>query len=204
MGKEESGMTINLDELDRLARAAATAYERFKGRARIIGDMAILGKYTDAANPAAVLELIGRLRLIESDLFHAQQALFTEGIARGSFERMFNAACSELGLINEHLQLDPNDGGCDPIISAIEEIEADRDRLAAQNIELEGALLKIKNITGYAGFNIGGPMAVLGGNITDGHRTEYLGMACEYLQEISAIAEAATALASAEQKGGSQ
>lgn len=65
---------------------------------------------------------------------------------RASFERMFNAACSELGLINEHLQLDPNDGGCDPIIGAIEEIETDRDRLSAQNAELLSELEKAHTI----------------------------------------------------------
>lgn len=42
---------------------------------------------------------------------------------RESSERMFQAACADLGLINEHLGLDPNDGGADPIIGAIKEIE---------------------------------------------------------------------------------
>ena len=48
-------------------------------------------------------------------------------------ERLFNAACSDLGLISEHLKLDPDDGGCDPILGAIEGLEE-------QNAELLVAL----------------------------------------------------------------
>ena len=32
------------------------------------------------------------------------------------FERMFEAACVDLGLINEALGLDPDDGGAEPIL----------------------------------------------------------------------------------------
>ena len=45
------------------------------------------------------------------------------------FERMFMAACDDLGLINEALDLDPNDGGAEPILDAIEELNA---QIAAQ------------------------------------------------------------------------
>lgn len=38
--------------------------------------------------------------------------------------RMFAAACSDLGLINEALGLDANDGGAEPILEAIEELKA--------------------------------------------------------------------------------
>ena len=38
--------------------------------------------------------------------------------------RLFAAACSDLGRINEHLGLDSEDGGADPIIDAISEIKA--------------------------------------------------------------------------------
>ena len=41
-----------------------------------------------------------------------------------SFERMFNAACADLGLINEALGLDPDDGGAEPILEAISELKA--------------------------------------------------------------------------------
>jgi hypothetical protein len=41
-----------------------------------------------------------------------------------SMTRMFNAACADLGVINEALGLDPNDGGADPILEAIGELQA--------------------------------------------------------------------------------
>jgi len=37
--------------------------------------------------------------------------------------RLFFSACADLGRINEHLGLDPDDGGADPIIDAIDEIK---------------------------------------------------------------------------------
>ncbi|WP_176079361.1 hypothetical protein [Paraburkholderia tropica] len=41
-----------------------------------------------------------------------------------SMTRMFHAACADLGAINEALGLDPDDGGAEPIIEAIEELKA--------------------------------------------------------------------------------
>jgi len=80
----------------------------------VLGDARIdAAEYIAAANPVAVLELIERLREGES------------------YNRMFEAACYDLGLISEHLKLDPNDGGCDPIIGAIENLEGQRDGLLA-------------------------------------------------------------------------
>jgi hypothetical protein len=38
--------------------------------------------------------------------------------------RMFHAACADLGQINEALGLDPDDGGSEPILDAIEELKA--------------------------------------------------------------------------------
>lgn len=38
--------------------------------------------------------------------------------------RMFGAACYDLGLINEALDLDPDDGGAEPILEAIDELKA--------------------------------------------------------------------------------
>lgn len=43
---------------------------------------------------------------------------------RASMTRMFHAACADLGAINEALGLDPDDGGAEPIIDAIEELKA--------------------------------------------------------------------------------
>lgn len=40
-----------------------------------------------------------------------------------SMRRMFHAACHDLGLINEVLGLDPEDGGAEPILDAIEELK---------------------------------------------------------------------------------
>lgn len=42
-------------------------------------------------------------------------------------QRLFHAACTDLGAINKHLGLDPDDGGADPIISAIDELKAELD-----------------------------------------------------------------------------
>jgi hypothetical protein len=41
-----------------------------------------------------------------------------------SMTRMFHAACADLGQINEALGLDPDDGGAEPILDAIEELKA--------------------------------------------------------------------------------
>lgn len=41
-----------------------------------------------------------------------------------SMTRMFHAACADLGSINEALGLDPEDGGAEPIIGAIEDLKA--------------------------------------------------------------------------------
>ncbi|CAJ2836655.1 hypothetical protein [Burkholderia pseudomallei] len=41
-----------------------------------------------------------------------------------SMTRMFHAACHDLGLINEALGLDPDDGGAEPILDAIAELRA--------------------------------------------------------------------------------
>jgi len=44
--------------------------------------------------------------------------------SKAQYRRMFQAACSDLGLINEKLGLDPNDGGAEPILAAIDELLA--------------------------------------------------------------------------------
>lgn len=50
--------------------------------------------------------------------------------SRAQYRRMFNAACEALGAINEALGLDPDDGGAEPILAAI---EARRKRLDDAN-----------------------------------------------------------------------
>lgn len=49
-----------------------------------------------------------------------------------SMKRMFHAACADLGLINEALGLDPDDGGAEPILDAIEELKAKAEPQPAQ------------------------------------------------------------------------
>lgn len=47
----------------------------------------------------------------------------------GRQERMFQAAIRDLAAINRHMELDPNDGGADPIIEAVDELKQQRDEL---------------------------------------------------------------------------
>lgn len=65
---------------------------------------------------------------------------------RDSFERMLLAACTALGRINEHLGLDPNDGGANPIIEAIDEIKEQRTQLLHH---LKGAV-QLLRAAGYS------------------------------------------------------
>lgn len=44
--------------------------------------------------------------------------------SKAQYRRMFSAACADLGLVNEKLRLDPNDGGAEPILAAIDELLA--------------------------------------------------------------------------------
>lgn len=53
-----------------------------------------------------------------------------------SYKRMFSAACYDLGLINEELGLDPDEGGAEPIIAAIRELRRERDNLVDDNCTL--------------------------------------------------------------------
>ncbi|WP_254227843.1 hypothetical protein [Burkholderia gladioli] len=60
--------------------------------------------------------------------------------------RMFHAACADLGLINKALGLDPDDGGAEPILDAIQKLKDERDQwadagYAAQAVAADGAAL---------------------------------------------------------------
>jgi hypothetical protein len=57
-----------------------------------------------------------------------------------SMTRMFHAACADLGAINEALGLDPEDGGAEPILDAIEELKT-RAAPAAPAVAPRGELL---------------------------------------------------------------
>lgn len=50
-------------------------------------------------------------------------------------KRMFHAACADLGAINEALGLDPDDGGAEPILDAIEELKAAAQPAQAQAVQ---------------------------------------------------------------------
>jgi hypothetical protein len=54
------------------------------------------------------------------------QSAYFAGMADtdSSHKRMFEAACVDLGRVNECLGLDPNEGGAGPIIGAIRELMA--------------------------------------------------------------------------------
>lgn len=47
-----------------------------------------------------------------------------EDVELAQYKRMFEAACSALGRIGEALGVDPNEGGDEPILAAIEELKA--------------------------------------------------------------------------------
>ena len=51
------------------------------------------------------------------------ESLLKQAYEPSYFERLFNAACVDLGLINEALGLDPNDGGAGPILDAIQDLK---------------------------------------------------------------------------------
>ncbi|WKB52288.1 hypothetical protein [Eleftheria terrae] len=56
----------------------------------------------------------------------AEVAQETKGdtTTKAQYRRMFLAACDALGLVNEALGLDPDDGGAEPILDAIAELKA--------------------------------------------------------------------------------
>lgn len=68
-----------------------------------------------ALSPEDAFALLGCLERAEADV----AALRKE---HDSYQRMFTAACEDLGAINEALNLDPNDGGAEPILEAIKEL----------------------------------------------------------------------------------
>lgn len=48
----------------------------------------------------------------------------TDSTTKDQYRRMFHAACTELGTINQALGLDPDAGGAAPILAAIEQLRA--------------------------------------------------------------------------------
>jgi hypothetical protein len=70
---------------------------------------------------------------------------------RDSFERMFLAACADLGLVNEALGLDPDDGGADPILEAIEELKTKAAAVQFDADELRKLILNVSNTSHWCG-----------------------------------------------------
>ena len=70
----------------------------------------------------AAQECLIRMEKAEAVLAAPQQVPVAVELA--SMTRMFHAACADLGLVNAALGLDPDDGGAEPILSAIEELRA--------------------------------------------------------------------------------
>lgn len=72
-------------------------------------------------------------RVPDTDMRHIAAASPTAILAlldeRDSLERMFGAACVDLGSINEALDLDPDDGGAEPILAAISDLLSEREAL---------------------------------------------------------------------------
>lgn len=61
---------------------------------------------------------------IATRLLSQAQALPDSKADAGRLERMFLTACADLGAINEALGLDPDDGGAEPILAAIDDLKA--------------------------------------------------------------------------------
>ncbi|WP_070106461.1 hypothetical protein [Burkholderia plantarii] len=78
-----------------------------------------------------------------------------EGAELASMTRMFHAACADLGLINEALGLDPDDGGAEPILDAIHKLKDERDQwadagYAAQAVTVDGAIATPDDVQSWA------------------------------------------------------
>ena len=82
---------------------------------------AVAVKVLEEAMPGFTAEVIAQKDAEISSLSRRLRDAFEE-LDRAN--RLFAAACSDLGRINEHLGLDSEDGGADPIIDAISEIKA--------------------------------------------------------------------------------
>ena len=67
------------------------------------------------------------------------------------YKRMFEAACADLGAINEALGLDPDDGGAEPILSAIAELKSqpEQEPVAWKLVPIKPTR-EIENAIGYA------------------------------------------------------
>lgn len=101
---------------------------------------AVAVKVLEEAMPGFGAEVIAQKDAEISSLSRRLRDAFEE-LDRAN--RLFAAACSDLGRVNEHLGLDPNDGGADPIIDAIDEIKATLELARmARKVEHHGYVLQ--------------------------------------------------------------
>ena len=101
---------------------------------------AVAVKVLEEAMPGFSAEVIAQKDAEISSLSRRLRDAFEE-LDRAN--RLFAAACSDLGLINEHLGLDPDDGGAYPIIDAIDEIKATLELARmARKVEHHGYVLQ--------------------------------------------------------------
>ncbi|WP_186043106.1 helix-turn-helix domain-containing protein [Burkholderia gladioli] len=126
----EGWKLVPIEPTDEMVESGHAEYERaLIGNRKDIG-VAFLRRWAamlDAAPAAPV-----------ADLTPAENAELA------SMTRMFHAACTDLGLINEALGLDPDDGGAEPILDAIQKLKNERDQwadagYAAQAVAADGA-----------------------------------------------------------------
>lgn len=101
---------------------------------------AVAVKVLEEAMPGFGAEVIAQKDAEISSLSRRLRDAFEE-LDRAN--RLFAAACSDLGRVNEHLGLDPNDGGAYPIIDAIDEIKATLELARmARKVEHHGYVLQ--------------------------------------------------------------
>lgn len=101
---------------------------------------AVAVKVLEEAMPGFTAEVIAQKDAEISSLSRRLRDAFEE-LDRAN--RLFAAACSDLGRINEHLGLDSEDGGADPIIDAIDEIKATLELARmARKVEHHGYVLQ--------------------------------------------------------------
>ncbi|WP_310639574.1 hypothetical protein [Burkholderia cenocepacia] len=115
----ERALSETIDERDQMEEAGtrlANAVGEFLG--------VDVGEWSSANDPIlAAIEAL-RDRVWSPNAAGAERANLSQAVELASMTRMFHAACHDLGLINEALGLDPDDGGAAPILDAIEELKA--------------------------------------------------------------------------------
>jgi hypothetical protein len=93
----------------------------------------VLRNLLGTANLAGVEIANGLIEDIGKFLESQAASVPQDGDALESMTRMFHAACADLGAINEALGLDPDDGGAEPIVSAIKRLKEERNQWVDAN-----------------------------------------------------------------------